>query len=99
MKEVNRQMIAIFNTLLTVAGAFAFGFFGINYAYPALQLNFETRIILGLCTATVVFFADLYFITKSMDQTPAVDEPTKKAERISKSTGQSLVDQRKKKDD
>lgn len=67
MKEVNRQVIAIFNTLITVAGAFAFGFYGISFAYPSLNLSFETRIIMGLGAATVVFFADLYFIAKSLD--------------------------------
>lgn len=67
MKEVNRQVIAIVNTLITVAGAFAFGYYGVSFAYPSLNLNFETRITMGLCLGTVVFFADLYFIAKSMD--------------------------------
>uniref|UniRef100_A0AC35TZG3 DUF2335 domain-containing protein n=1 Tax=Rhabditophanes sp. KR3021 TaxID=114890 RepID=A0AC35TZG3_9BILA len=80
MKEVNRQSIAIFNTLITVAGAFTFGYYGITFMYPGLNLSFETKIIVGLVLATIVFIADLYFIIKSMDpQDPTkVEQNTKK---------------------
>lgn len=67
MKEANRQVISIFNTLLTVAAAFAFGFYGVSVAYPSLNLSLEVRLIFGICAATVVFFADLYFIVKYLD--------------------------------
>ncbi|KAI6183250.1 ATPase, vacuolar ER assembly factor, Vma12 family-containing protein [Aphelenchoides bicaudatus] len=67
MKEANRQTIAIVNSLITVAGAFVFGFYGINFAYPSLNLNIETRLAIGMTAALIVFFADLYFIVKSMD--------------------------------
>jgi hypothetical protein len=76
MKEVNRQLIAIVNALITVAGAFAFGYYGINLAYPSLNLNFETRLIMGMCAGTIVFFADMYFIIKSMDA-PTPQKQTK----------------------
>uniref|UniRef100_A0A0N5A1E1 DUF2335 domain-containing protein n=1 Tax=Parastrongyloides trichosuri TaxID=131310 RepID=A0A0N5A1E1_PARTI len=67
LKEVNRQGIAIFNTLITVGGSFVFGFFGITFMYPGLNLSFGVRLIIGLVIATIVFFADLYFIIKGMD--------------------------------
>ncbi|CAG9535144.1 unnamed protein product [Cercopithifilaria johnstoni] len=67
MKAMNRQLIVILNTLLTVAGGFSFGYFGIGYAYPSLRTNVEFRVALGLAIATVVFIADLYFIVKGMD--------------------------------
>ncbi|KAI6237764.1 ATPase, vacuolar ER assembly factor, Vma12 family-containing protein [Aphelenchoides besseyi] len=70
LKEANRQAIAIFNTLITVAGAFVFGYYGITFAYPALGMSLEARVIVGLILATIVFFADLWFIARSMDQHP-----------------------------
>lgn len=60
-------MVAIFNTLITVGGAFTFGFYGINLAYPHLGLDFYIRIILGLFFGTIVLFADFYFIIKNME--------------------------------
>lgn len=44
-----------------------FGISGIGYAYPDLHMDVTLRIALGLAIATVVFFADLYFIVKGMD--------------------------------
>lgn len=63
---MNRQGIVIINTLLTVGGAFAFGFYGLNLAYPHLQMELAMRLLFGLVFATIVFFADLYFILKNM---------------------------------
>lgn len=42
-------------------------FLGLNYAYPSLNMGIETRMTIGFALATVVFFADLYFIVKGMD--------------------------------
>ncbi|KAE9419528.1 hypothetical protein Angca_006604, partial [Angiostrongylus cantonensis] len=68
LRIVNRQLISVVNVVITVAGAFFFGFSGVQYAYPQLHLDIATRFIIGLVPATVVFFADLYFILKTMDQ-------------------------------
>ncbi|VDM95729.1 unnamed protein product [Thelazia callipaeda] len=67
LKAVNRQLMIIVNTLLTVAGGFSFGYFGIGYAYPGLNLDITYRMVLGLVIAAAVFFADLYFIVRGMD--------------------------------
>ncbi|KAI6225522.1 Peptidase A1 domain-containing protein [Aphelenchoides fujianensis] len=80
MKEANRQVIAVFNTLITVAGAFAFGFFGVTYMAPAMAVAVETRVIVGMVVATIVFFADLWFIARSMDTPPPA--PSFKKEKI-----------------
>uniref|UniRef100_A0A1I8A4L0 Endoplasmic reticulum-based factor for assembly of v-atpase n=1 Tax=Steinernema glaseri TaxID=37863 RepID=A0A1I8A4L0_9BILA len=66
LRSANRHLIAVFNTLLTVGGAFAFGFFGIDIAYPHLNLDMTRRMIIGLVLGIIVFFADLYFIVKGM---------------------------------
>lgn len=68
MREVNRQVIAVVNTVITVGGAFAFGFFGVTYTHQHMHLDIATRILIGLVLATIVFFADLYFIVKNMGQ-------------------------------
>uniref|UniRef100_A0A915PMK0 Uncharacterized protein n=1 Tax=Setaria digitata TaxID=48799 RepID=A0A915PMK0_9BILA len=67
VQAINRQLMVIFNTLLTVAGGFAFGYFGISYAFPGLKLDATFRMAIGLIIAAVIFFADLYFIVKGMD--------------------------------
>jgi hypothetical protein len=64
---MDRQIIVIANTLLTVLGSFAFGFFGIALAYPDAGYDAPTRMLVGLVLGTVVFFADLYFIIKGME--------------------------------
>ncbi|VDN50740.1 unnamed protein product [Dracunculus medinensis] len=67
IRSANRNLVAVFNTLLTVGGAFIFGFYGIQYAYPNLNLNNMVRVTIGLILATIVFFADIYFIITRMD--------------------------------
>lgn len=67
MRAVNRQMISVINVVITVVGSFFFGFSGITYAYPHLNLDLPTRFIFGLVPATIVFFCDLYFVVKGMD--------------------------------
>jgi len=82
MRDVNRQVMAIVNTLITVGGAFVFGFFGLQLAYPSLQLDIATRMLVGLVLGTIVFFADLYFIIKTMDgpETSSTNSSTKPTE-------------------
>lgn len=91
MKLVNRQLMVIANTLLTVAGGFVFGYFGIGYAYPSLNLDVAIRMALGLLIATAVFIADLYFIIKSLDD---FEEKPVKARKVSekhKNTGKNVA--------
>lgn len=68
MRSMNRQLGTIFNFLVTVVGGFFFGFTGITYAYPSREFDLATRFMLGLVIATVIFFADLYFVIKNMDE-------------------------------
>ncbi|CAJ0949995.1 unnamed protein product, partial [Mesorhabditis belari] len=68
MRAMNRQLTTVLNFVVTVGGGFFFGFTGITYAYPARQFDLATRFILGLIPATIIFFADLYFLIKNMDE-------------------------------
>lgn len=64
--------------LITVGGAFVFGFYGISFAYPALRLDLASRMIIGMVCATIVFFADLYFIAKTMEVETYKEEQERK---------------------
>ncbi|CAI5442020.1 unnamed protein product [Caenorhabditis angaria] len=75
MKTVNRQMMSVVNVIITVVGSFFFGFSGVTYAYPHLKLDLATRFLIGLIPATIVFFADLYFVVKGMDMDEYADQP------------------------
>uniref|UniRef100_A0A914QJE6 Uncharacterized protein n=1 Tax=Panagrolaimus davidi TaxID=227884 RepID=A0A914QJE6_9BILA len=63
-KEMNRQGTAVFNTLITVGGAFTFAYYGAPMMVPSL--DYTGSVICGLFLATIVFIADLYFIMKDM---------------------------------
>lgn len=71
LRGMNKQLTVIFNTLLTVAGAFFFGFKGVEMIMPG-AVEMPIRLMFGLTLGTLVFFADLYFLVKDMHK----DEPT-----------------------
>lgn len=64
VKEMNRQLVSVFNFLITVGGAFAFGYKATEYTFTGYSNVFGLQLIAGLTFATVVFFADLYFLLK-----------------------------------
>lgn len=71
----------IFKNAFNLGGSFAFGFWGVQFAYPHLGLDIAERMLLGLVCATIVFFADLYFIVKSMsDEQIDVNKKKKKCQ-------------------
>ncbi|GMR60742.1 hypothetical protein PMAYCL1PPCAC_30937, partial [Pristionchus mayeri] len=82
MKTVNKQVMSIFNVVITVVCGFFFGFSGVTYLYPHLEIDLSIRFAIGLVFATVIFFADLYFVLKGMDDF-TMEDPVKepKAER------------------
>lgn len=64
IKVVNRQLTVVLNMILTVVGAFVFGFVGLGIVNPGLEM--PVRMIVGTTLATLVFFADLYFVVKTV---------------------------------
>ncbi|XP_014773499.1 uncharacterized protein LOC106871514 [Octopus bimaculoides] len=62
LKAMNLQIIAVVNFVLTVGGAFAFGYKAAEASMeePDIAIQMSVGILLG----TVVFFADLYFLVK-----------------------------------
>lgn len=67
LKSVNKQVMLILNMVLTVAGAFAAVFKGLEYSFGG-QIDFAARLLLGSAVGFIVFVADLYFVVKSIDQ-------------------------------
>ncbi|ESO87923.1 hypothetical protein LOTGIDRAFT_98317, partial [Lottia gigantea] len=61
IKALNRHLIAVFNFIVTVGGAFAFGYKSVEYSVGS---SLPLQMMSGLIFATVVFFADLYFLIK-----------------------------------
>ncbi|XP_053375040.1 transmembrane protein 199-like [Mercenaria mercenaria] len=64
VKEMNRQLVSVFNFIVTVGGAFAFGYKATQYTFSGYSNVFALQLMAGLTLATVVFFADLYFLLK-----------------------------------
>lgn len=66
LRAVNKHLITLLNMVLTVAGAFAFGYKGLEIVGGGL-FDLTARLIIGCVLGTVVFFADLYFFLKTME--------------------------------
>ncbi|KAK6191431.1 hypothetical protein SNE40_003124 [Patella caerulea] len=61
IKSLNRQMIAVFNFIVTVGAGFAFGYKTVEYS---VGYSLPMQMMCGLIFGTLVFFADLYFLLK-----------------------------------
>jgi len=68
IRAMNRHLVTLFNMVFTVVGSFVFAYFGTQYLYPTGPGAFASRLGAGLITGTVVFFADLYFIIRTLDE-------------------------------
>lgn len=66
MKQINRQLIAIGQFIVSVAAGFAFGFIGIELIVG--QLDFGFRLLLGIICSLVIALAELYFLAKKLNE-------------------------------
>lgn len=64
IKQINRFLMLFVNTVLTVAGSFVFTYKAFEYALAVP--SFPIQLLAGTFVGTVVFFADLYFILKTV---------------------------------
>lgn len=62
LKAVNRQLIVVFNFVLTVVCSFVFFYKAVEYILPVP--NVPAQLCAGLIAATLVFFADIYFLIR-----------------------------------
>lgn len=64
LKLMNNQIISVINFIITVGGAFAFGYKATEYMFQGRGNTFPAQMMMGLILGTIVFFADLYFLVK-----------------------------------
>lgn len=66
VKEMNRQLIGIFQVLLSIGTGFLFGFVGIEWIVGNMETGY--RLLLGLTMALIIGVAELYFFIKKMSE-------------------------------
>ncbi|KAG8226407.1 hypothetical protein J437_LFUL012503 [Ladona fulva] len=64
MQQINRQLIAVFQFVLSVAAGFAFGFLGVELIVGSLDFGF--RLLLGIICALIIALAEIYFLAKQL---------------------------------
>lgn len=65
LREMNRQLIAVLQVIVSISAGFAFGFNGVEYIVG--RLSEQTRIFLGLSCAGIIMIAEMYFLIKKID--------------------------------
>lgn len=66
VKQVNRQLIAIGQFIISIFAGFLFGFRGIEWMVGNLDFGF--RLLLGVMCALVIALAEIYFLAKKLNE-------------------------------
>ena len=74
MEEINRYLLLVFQFVLSMASAFAFGYLAPFYFYGTVVVG--PRLLYGIISAFVVGMADLYFVMRHLLQIEGVIEPS-----------------------
>jgi len=72
LEEINRYLLLVFQFVLSMASAFAFGYLAPFYFYGTLAVG--PRLLYGIISAFVVGMADLYFVMRHLLQIEGVIE-------------------------
>lgn len=64
MKQINKQLIAVGQFIISVLAGFAFGFIGVELLVGRLDFGF--RLLLGIMCALTIALAELYFLAKQL---------------------------------
>lgn len=64
MKQINRQLIAVIQLIVSVGAGFTFGFIGVELLVG--ELDFGFRLLLGVMCALVIGLAEIYFLAKKL---------------------------------
>lgn len=75
VKEMNRQLIGVFQILLSVASGFVFGFIGIEWMVGTLHAG--VRLLLGIGIAALIGIAEIYFFVKKLAEPTLTDDQKK----------------------
>ncbi|XP_063616890.1 uncharacterized protein LOC134790063 [Cydia splendana] len=74
LKQMNRQLIAIGQFIISIFAGFLFGFRGIEWMVGNLDFGF--RLLLGVMCALVIALAEIYFLAKKLNEELNVPETT-----------------------
>lgn len=66
MKQINKQLIAVAQFIISVLAGFTFGFHGIELMVGSLDFGF--RLLLGVICSLVIALAELYFLAKKLNE-------------------------------
>lgn len=66
VKEMNKQLIAVAQFIISVLAGFAFGFIGIELIVGNLDFGF--RLLLGVMFALIIALAEIYFLAKKLNE-------------------------------
>lgn len=66
MKQINRQLIAIGQFILSIFAGFLFGFKGVEWMIGNLDFGF--RLLLGVMCSLVIALAEIYFLAKKLNE-------------------------------
>lgn len=73
VKQINRQLIAVFQFIVSVAAGFAFGFVGVQLIVGDLDFGF--RLLLGVICALIIALAEIYFLAKKLSEDINMPQP------------------------
>lgn len=66
IKQINKQLIAVFQFIVSVLTGFLFGFHGIELLVGSLDFGF--RLLLGVICSLTIALAELYFLAKTLNE-------------------------------
>lgn len=66
IKQMNKQLIAVAQFIISVLAGFAFGFQGIELLSGSLDFGF--RLLLGVICSLIIALAELYFLAKKLNE-------------------------------
>lgn len=66
VKQLNRQLIAIGQFIISIFAGFLFGFKGVEWMVGNLDFGF--RLLLGVMCALVIALAEIYFLAKKLNE-------------------------------
>ncbi|KAJ2947728.1 hypothetical protein O0L34_g9504 [Tuta absoluta] len=74
LKQINRQLIAIGQFIISIFAGFLFGFKGVEWMIGPMDFGF--RLLLGVMCALIIALAEIYFLAKKLNEELSVPETT-----------------------
>lgn len=71
MKQINNELIAVSQVVLSIAAGFIFGFFGLELLIGNLDIGL--RLLFGIGCALIIGVAELYFLVNKLKEEPKKD--------------------------